>query len=608
MTESVFDHEEVVSDDQHQFTVNSFSSGAEVLFVIDAASDLTKPGASRDSYLVEMQNVIKSFINNMHPDDKAGILVVTGSQVDYLQPLTAKKELLNQSLGKIPQRAAKISFGRYGIDRALNELAISPDKETIAQAVIFLTPQLFHGDEGLENIVTKAIEEGIPIHSVLTRDIEYSKASEPLKEMASQTGAIYVHYQDNTSPQAIFDALNEQRTQTLLSFRSKIGDSSERTINLTLKDVSGTFKTTDTYQVSLQPPFISITSPLINEEIVRQAESANANMALVEPIMLPVTASITWPDGFPREIASAQLNIDGRPSPTSFTGSPESLAFEWDLRPYQEPGTHLVNLSALVQDEVGLTSASEEAIVKIRVSVPELSPNSTLTPQAALAAEVTPALAPVGSADSCSSPSGSQATLCRITALGKALVSTPSGWFAIGGLLIAIFAILMAFHYRGSINQVGGKALETMQETLTSLRRPPKKESGAYLIVLQGDAEMVGKSLPLSPDHTTFLGRSLSEAELAFQVNQERSVVSRKHCKIQEEKGKYKIIDLGSTHGTFVNGNRLPVGGKTLSGSDQIELGPTDQGGVLLEFRTARSKAETKIESPDSSPTYFGNL
>ncbi len=160
MTESVFDHEEVVSDDQHQFTVNSISSGAEVLFVIDAASDLTKPGASRDSYLVEMQSVIKSFINNMLPVDRAGILVVTGSQVDYLQPLTAEKGLLNQSLENIPQSAAKISFGRYGIDRALNELLISPDTETIAQAVIFMSPQLFHGDEGLDRVVSKAVEGG----------------------------------------------------------------------------------------------------------------------------------------------------------------------------------------------------------------------------------------------------------------------------------------------------------------------------------------------------------------------------------------------------------------------------------------------------------------
>jgi hypothetical protein len=610
LTERVFDQEEVVSDDLHQFTMSSISSGAEVLFVIDAASDLTKPGASRESYLVEMQNGIKSFTDSMQPGDKAGILVVAGSQVDYLQPLTAEKELLNQGLAKIPQNAGRISFGRYGIDRALNELLMSPDKQTIAQAVVFMTPQLFHGDEGLDEIVTKALEAGIPIHSVLTRDIEYSEASEPLQEMASQTGGVYAHYKDSTSLQPIYAALNEQRAQILMTFRSKIGDSSERTLDLDLKDVSGTYKSTGIYQVSLQPPVITILSPQPNAEIVRQADSADANMALVEPVRLPVTASITWADGFPREIASAQLKVDGSPASSSFSENPDGLSFEWDLRTYQEPGTHLANLGVQVQDELGLISTSEEDAVTIRVSIPELIPASTLTPQAVPASiELIPTPAPTVNPDACSSLAGSKAAVCRTAALGKALVSTPSGWFAIGGLLIAIFAIFMAFHYRGPISQAGGKALGAMQETVTQLKRPPQKDSGVYLLVLRGDAEMVGKSLPLSPDHTTILGRSLREAELTFQVNQEHSVVSRKHCEIQEEKGRYRIIDLGSTHGTFVNSSRLPVGGigKTLTGSDQIALGPADQGGVLLEFRTARSKAETKIESPDSRPTYFGS-
>jgi hypothetical protein len=610
LTESVFDQEEIVSDDLHQFTLQTISSAAEVIFVIDAASDLTHPGASREPYFVEMQNVIKSYLESMQPDDKTGIMVVTGSQVNYLQPLTAEKELLNRSLEKFPQQAEKISFGRYGIDRALNELLYSPDKATLAQAVVFMTPQLFHGDQGLDEIASKALEAGIPIHSVLTRDIEYSEASEPLQDMASQTGGVYLHYKDNTSLQPIFDALNEQRTQVLMTFHSRIGGSSERTINLTLKDISGTFKAAQTYQVSLQPPVISFLSLQSDQEILRQADSAGADMAFVEPTMLPIVASVTWPDGFPREIASAQLIVDGSPVFTSFSKSSEGLSFEWDLRPYQAPGAHLAYLSVHVRDELGLTGESDEVVVKIQVSIPALTPTASLVPQAALMTEVVPTPALTGTPEACSSKRGSQATLCRSAILGKALVSTPSGWFAIGGLLIAIFAILMAFHYRAPLSQAGGKALGAMQVTVTQLRRPPHKGSGAYLVVRQGDEEMAAKSLPLSSDHITILGRSLREAELAFQVNYERSVVSRKHCEIREEKGRFKIVDLGSTHGTFVNGSRLPVGGsgKYLSALDQIELGPADQGGVLLEFRTVSSKAETKIESPDSSPTYFGNL
>jgi len=177
MTEKVFDHEEVVSDSLHQFSLNSISTGAEVLFVIDVSGDLTKPGASRDSYWVEMQNVVKLFVDSMKNEDKAGLLVVKGSQVDYLQPLTGDKALLTQSLEKIPQWAESVSFGRDGIDRALFELAISPSHLLVAQAVVFMTPQLFHGEEGLGEIMAKAVEDQIPVHSVLTRDIEYSEAS-----------------------------------------------------------------------------------------------------------------------------------------------------------------------------------------------------------------------------------------------------------------------------------------------------------------------------------------------------------------------------------------------------------------------------------------------
>src|ERR1035438_1903258 len=52
------------------------------------------------------------------------------------------------------------------------------------------------------------------------------------------------------------------------------------------------------------------------------------------------------------------------------------------------------------------------------------------------------------------------------------------------------------------------------------------------------------------------------------------SRVSRSHARILVENGVYVLEDLGSRHGTFVNGQRVPR--KALENTDRIEFGAQD--------------------------------
>jgi pSer/pThr/pTyr-binding forkhead associated (FHA) protein len=74
-----------------------------------------------------------------------------------------------------------------------------------------------------------------------------------------------------------------------------------------------------------------------------------------------------------------------------------------------------------------------------------------------------------------------------------------------------------------------------------------------------------------------------------FNLHSPHSVVSRLHCEFYETNGIFRVRDLGSTQGTFVNGMRILEGGEgqVLLEGDRVELGPAERGGVVLRFHSA---------------------
>lgn len=128
------------------------------------------------------------------------------------------------------------------------------------------------------------------------------------------------------------------------------------------------------------------------------------------------------------------------------------------------------------------------------------------------------------------------------------------------------------------------------RETATRMETPIKADVGAFIEVISGDDMLIGKMIPLFVHSVTLAGRSLEHAELVFNLQHTHSVVSRLHCEFHEVNGIYRVRDLGSTQGTFVNGMRLPAGGdgQVLLEGDRIELGPAERGGVVLRFHSTR--------------------
>jgi len=95
-------------------------------------------------------------------------------------------------------------------------------------------------------------------------------------------------------------------------------------------------------------------------------------------------------------------------------------------------------------------------------------------------------------------------------------------------------------------------------------------------IPLVGTRMTVGRS---DAAHGVFVDVDLGPFDL-------RKYTSRKHASIEVRDGSYFVQDLGSTNGTFVNGQRLaPRTEQALKDGDVIEFGKAEKGGVRASFK-----------------------
>ncbi|HZH04169.1 MAG TPA: GGDEF domain-containing protein [Myxococcaceae bacterium] len=96
---------------------------------------------------------------------------------------------------------------------------------------------------------------------------------------------------------------------------------------------------------------------------------------------------------------------------------------------------------------------------------------------------------------------------------------------------------------------------------------PAGQKQGAYLIVLSAKlAGTVGKMVKLEAKESV-LGRSV---EATFQI--EDDGISRQHAKVtRDEDGVFRLVDMASTNGTYLNG--LRVNTAPLTDGDKIQMG-----------------------------------
>ena len=113
----------------------------------------------------------------------------------------------------------------------------------------------------------------------------------------------------------------------------------------------------------------------------------------------------------------------------------------------------------------------------------------------------------------------------------------------------------------------------------------PTPQHGYALRFISGKYQ--GGEFPLSKGREIIIGRS-SELDMVLIED----MVSRKHAKIQASDDSIAITDMGSTNGTFVNGEKIRVA--RLKEGDRILIGTSIIKLVTVDPATAISTEEAK--------------
>ncbi len=420
-------------------------------------------------------------------------------------------------------------------------------------AIIFLTryiedPTPSVAPISAQNVAALARDQHISIH-VLHTDFSGVRA-DALQVLAEGSGGSYTRLNRNNFQSAVtnvYQSIDAQRSYFDVSYRSSSAETAERQITVNNPTDQGQGRAGQ-YEVNLAPPEVSLIEPTPNSNIRREATiNEDDEVPSFDLTNLTVRAETSFPDGFPRNIQSAQLLVNDEVEDTVEIGPGQTtFAFDWDLSDISDEGVNLVTLEIQVEDELGMSGDAQSSI-NVEVILPEES-------------------------------GGLFQSMPQVAAIGLPIL-------CLLGLIALAVVTGIFFLARG-----GSKSKEPVAEAGPPTVQPTVFVDSvddlalATLTVLEGPSGMIGEPLNIT-SRTTHLGRDPKQTDISF-YSDTQSTISRLHATIElDEDNEFRLIDNSSSVGTRLNGRPIPAHTPVrLDDGDEIVLADLSQRGVKMRF------------------------
>jgi hypothetical protein len=434
--------------------------------------------------------------------------------------------------------------------RALEIAADTAPRQGMGRAVLLLTAIPEQDiSVGLQSLAARASQRGVHVFVWVVASAEQfnSPATTPLAELAEQTGGALFPFsgtEEIPNPESYLEPL---RSAYYLSYDSGIAASGTHQVAVQIQ-TAGLEATSQPREFELEvlPPNVAFVSPAMEIERNFLVEGSEDPTQVV-PRTQPLEVLVEFPDSHPRPLEWARLYVDG--NMVEENTAPPFEEFTWDLSSYLNTGRHMLKVE--VMDSLGLSGASMDLSVLVSLDRPAQGVMTTVSRNRSVVAGLVVLLA------------GAVLVLVLVIGgqIGPGLGRRRKARLRRGDPVTQPVKMK---------NDSGATRPAGLMNRLHWPQRRLSPKPYAFMVRLS-DIERgeEGPPLSISAEELTF-GR---DPLLATQVLEDASVDAL-HARLRREMdGSYRLLDEGSTAGTWINYTPVSQEGARLEHGDLIHIG-----------------------------------
>ena len=554
--------------------------GVQLALVLDAGGNIAKAGATGEPQYVEAgraaRRLVQQELLSADYDWLTTIAFNENREIAALRPWSQDHQAAADSLYTYQPVATGTTplFDLLRFALKLFEDPVLPSGQERA-IVVFSDGIDVTSTTDLSDALNLAAQLNIRVYPVMVGQ-EVAEQRQNLEKLSTITDGQYFHLSSIENLDPLWQRLAAGGQQRRLSYRSQQAKPSDVTVELTLPDGRTISATSPIPGAQLRPVTVEAVLALEGDKILKYADAYDTPLEQLAPAELGIGASFQWDDGYPRQLQKVEYQVGELTETNNGPNFDEPYLFPISTF---DNGTYTVRVRAF--DELGMVGESAPQNFTIEVIRP---PAPTPTPDQTLVAEATNAVLLAAK-----STEEAIAVLTREAEQAKALQASKAQvaevqtqvqqmtWATIGSVALAVIAFAYAIYILSSRDR-RRQATQVITGTVAAVTEPFRRQRGVVnesqaklVLINDGGSAGMPPTIPI-PRGGVRIGRDPSVVNVPLADRR----ISKLHCRIVEDgaTGAFRLLDEGSTSGTYVNDQEVNINGHLLQNNDQISIGP----------------------------------